>query len=205
MPGTLWKMIEAPESIPRYLGSKDRCLYAMDYTAGGGFQASPANSQIFNLKKAPALRDTDTLQWSYKLQAIRSFARDLLQVFDEGSRYAIAAIPTSKSTDDAEYDSRLDDVISRVKSHRPDDIIVMNPLVCAKSHKPKHLTGREMTPDEVYSHLGWRGFAKPPSSIILIDDVITHGAHFAACKRMIQENHPHTNVRGVFWAKTILS
>ena len=43
----------------------------------------------------------------------------------------------------------------------------------------------------------------PHTHIVLIDDVITSGAHFAACKRKIRTNYPNMDIVGVFWAKSI--
>jgi predicted amidophosphoribosyltransferase len=41
------------------------------------------------------------------------------------------------------------------------------------------------------------------TSIIVVDDVLTSGAHFKAAKRMIQEKIPGAFVIGLFWARAV--
>jgi len=44
---------------------------------------------------------------------------------------------------------------------------------------------------------------KEGSLIVLLDDVLTSGAHFTAARRRILEVFPDATVIGIFWAKAI--
>lgn len=41
------------------------------------------------------------------------------------------------------------------------------------------------------------------ATIIILDDVITSGASYKACKKIIHEHYPNLEVYGVFWAVTV--
>ena len=45
MASSFWKQIDIVENPPVFLENGDPCLYARDYTSGGGWQASEANAQ----------------------------------------------------------------------------------------------------------------------------------------------------------------
>ena len=38
---------------------------------------------------------------------------------------------------------------------------------------------------------------------LLVDDVLTTGAHFRACKEVLQNEYPQMIVIGVFWSKQL--
>jgi hypothetical protein len=192
----LWRKIERPETIPVRLEAADECYYAREYVSAGGWKASEANSLITNLKK-PRERQGQP-DWRYKIQAIRQFANELTQLVKEG---VLGAIPCSKCRDDPAYDPRLDEVLRTLQKLNP-KIIVERPIEIAVSHRPVH-TGGERGVEAFYEFLRWRGLREPTEELILVDDVITTGAHFKACQRLILEHHPGMKVYGVFWAKVI--
>jgi predicted amidophosphoribosyltransferase len=56
----------------------------------------------------------------------------------------------------------------------------------------------------IYSSLRWVGFrGEAPSQVVLIDDVLTSGTSYRACKRLIREHHPNMDVIGLFWTRCI--
>ena len=55
-----------------YLDESDECYFFGEYTAGGGYQFSPTNQLIFNLKKGVERRNQP--EWRYKEQAIHAVA-----------------------------------------------------------------------------------------------------------------------------------
>jgi len=199
-PGWKWRKMEPPD-LPAFIRIDDECYHARERLSKGGFKASETNQLIDNLKKDPSTRGTP--QWKWKQKAIRQFASELADVFNETQQYLVSAIPTSTVKSDPTYDSRLDDALSLLVRARP-LITIDCPLQFLASHTPQHRRDDRMSPQEIYELLEWTGFAAPPGSlIVLIDDVITCGAHFKACKRMILDHHPTLRVIGAFWAKTI--
>lgn len=92
-----------------------------------------------------------------------------------------------------------------VKNAHPN--VDVRPLLYQKQDRdPQHTTGRRAEPDEIYKLLGLDErylTLVPKRNIILLDDVITRGASFAAAKRLLQERIEYSRVFGIFLAKTV--
>jgi hypothetical protein len=194
-----WKKIDADQSIPIYLTADDQCYYARDYIAQGSWTASPGNNLIKNFKKDVSRRNKP--EWRYKLEAIDRFARDLRVLILDG--VTVAAIPSSKARSDPEYDSRMEDMLMVLKLLHP-TLRIVEPFLAKTTLQAAHLGGPR-TPELIYRNLEWVELGEPieTKQIVLIDDVITTGAHFKACQRLLQENVARIEVFGVFWAKTV--
>jgi predicted amidophosphoribosyltransferase len=195
--GALWKRLDVSQDIPVFIRQEDEVYYAREYISKGGCKASEANQLIMNFKK-PVMRRGQR-DWYYKEQAIDRFARELAAAVKENT--VIAAIPSSKCQTDPEYDSRLDDTLAAARRYKP-SLIIERPIVVKATSVAVH-AGGSRRPDEVYSHLVWNGFSREVTQVLLVDDVLTTGSHFRACKRIISEHCPNTKVAGVFWAKTV--
>lgn len=195
----LWKKIERVglENFPYYLEEGDKCYYARDYIAEGGYSASEANDLISNFKK-PVDRKGLT-EWQYKVQAINKFAIELRPLLNENM--IVTSIPSSKSKRDPEYDSRLEDVLTEAQRLKP-DIVVEYPIALKRTTLAAHHGGTR-NPEEIYQSLKWKGLNARKRVIVLVDDVITSGAHFKACQRLIKENKPRISIIGIFWARTV--
>jgi hypothetical protein len=192
----LWRKIEHPEVVPVRLRPGDECYYAREYVSHGNWDASEANQLIRNFKKTNDRRGRP--EWRYKTQAIHQFATELAQIVNYG---ILCAIPSSKRRDDPLYDSRLDDVLSKLRKMNP-EVTVERPFEVMESHEAAHAGGAR-SEESFYGMMEWKGFQQAPEDVVLIDDVITTGAHFKACQRMIREYHPAAKVYGIFWAKVI--
>lgn len=198
MAGNLWKKIDAVEDFPVYLRrDQDECFYARDYISHGGYTASEANSLISNLKKAPSTRGT--LQWKHKIRAAHKFASEIVSVLPDGA--TITFIPTSKTPDDPEYDPRFDMVAENLRDLNP-TIRVDTPIGRQRSVPAAHRSWETRKIECVYQSLAWQGFVIVPKFVVLVDDVITCGTSFRACKQLILEHHETMMVYGLFWAKT---
>ncbi|MDI1336123.1 MAG: hypothetical protein PSU94_08080 [Lacunisphaera sp.] len=193
----LWKKLEIVENPPVYIGADDECYYARDYIARGSYKDSEANQLISNFKRHPKFRASPA--WRYKLAAIDRFARELAAAVTKN--VAIAGIPSSKLADHPEYDSRLVDVLQTLAGLRP-DLTVESPFGCKESTVAAHLGGSRSV-DEINANLVWRGLSPGCRVLILVDDVLTSGAHFKACKRLVATHAPGVRVAGVFWARTV--
>ncbi len=193
----LWKKLEVVENPPAFIGADDVCYYARDYIARGGYSASEANQHISNFKKPPHLKGT--AQWRYKLEAIDLFATEVAAALVHG--VSVATIPTSKRTDDPEYDSRMTDMTDLLKAKRPDLTIEM-PFACEASTTPAHHGGSRNI-DALAANLRWLGLSSGCATLVIIDDVLTTGAHYQACRRLVAQHAPHVNVAGLFWARTV--
>ena len=190
---------EALEHPPYYIDpAEDLCYFAREYVSGGGWQASPTNQLISNFKKSPDKRGTR--EWAYKEEAVSQFARELSEVLPQ--RCCAGFIPCSKRKDDPHYDDRLDLTLAQLKVLRA-DLTTVEPLGMRESMEAYHVSGQRRHPNQIYEKLEWKGLPEDLDHVILIDDVLTSGAHFKACKRLIKEHHPNLEVVGVFWARAI--
>ena len=197
----LWSKLDrkSHEEFPVYLDDTDDCYYAREYIAGGGFQASEANRLISNFKKGVERRDKE-YEWRHRVRAVNQFALELRLLLPKNS--TVASIPSSKYLSDPEYDNRFEDMFSALKQLRP-DIKIETPLSAISSIVPSHHGGTRH-PDKILKNLSWNGFQRGvPRHIILVDDVITSGGHFKACKDLIEENCPEICVLGIFWARRV--
>lgn len=199
----MWKKMDAVEAPPWHLLPEDLqvCYFARDYVSHGGFKASEANGLITNLKKPISTRGTN--QWYYKEQAITKFATELADWLGSGDdEFHIAQIPSSKRRDDPEYDPRLDMVLQRFCVRCPKAKFA-NPIDRKVTKQAAHVSDSRPSIEQIQESLEWKGLQTPPDAILLIDDVITTGASFRACKRLFAENAPGVQVFGIFWARTV--
>jgi hypothetical protein len=194
----LWKKIDVVEKSPFFLEATDDCYYARDYISSAGFGSSETNQLISNFKKPVTAKGTN--QWPYKQTAIKKFAKELLEILPDGA--VIASIPSSKCKTDEEFDSRIIDALAIVARAKA-SIVLVEPIVTLATTQAAHLGGTR-NPQAIYTNFKWiGGLPANASHIIFVDDVITTGSHFKACKRMVLENHPGIKVIGVNWARTV--
>ena len=182
---------------PRWLEPGDYCYFAREYTPGAGFTESETNDLIVNIKK-PVDRKGKR-EWCWKEDAIKRFAKELSQLLD--GNYTVTCVPSSKAKNDPLYDSRIEDTLHLLRQNNP-KICIEYPIVRTKSVLAKH-KGGVRDPNIECNSLEWVGFQKDHSQIIIVDDVITSGAGFKTCQRIILENISSMQVIGVFWARSI--
>jgi hypothetical protein len=194
----VWKKIDVDQSPPVFLEPSDICYYAREYIAKGGFSASQTNQLINNFKKSVDRKGKP--EWKYKTQAVRQFAEELSSALNDGA--IVAPVPSSKCKSDPQYDSRLVDCLRALVRQRP-NITAVEALVGKTTLQAVHLGGVR-SPSIIYQNLDWAGgLPNGARHLILVDDVLTTGAHFKACQRLVLEKHPDLKVIGAFWAKTV--
>jgi len=196
-----WKILEVVENPPLHIRPQlDECVYAREYTARGSYRASEANNLISNFKIEPRYRNTP--RWRHKEAAIQQFADELAAgITRQIPHLVIAPIPTSTVRSDPGYDHRLEGMLATFGRLRP-DIPVARPLAVRSSVTASHLGGgRDI--QAIADNLDWSGIGVQCETLILVDDVLTTGAHFRACKQKVHEHHPGLRVVGFFWARTI--
>lgn len=195
---SLWKKIDLLEVRPFCLQEGDDCYYAREFVARGGFGASHTNDLIVNFKKAPRYRGTSA--WKYKVDAARRFATELSSALPDD--ISISIIPASKVATDPEYDPRMDMMLEHLCGIRP-DVHVQSPFRVRSSSTAVH-HGGDRRIATITDNLVWNGFSgNRPDGLVLVDDVITSGAHFKACQRIIERHHSTVSIAGLFWARTI--
>lgn len=160
-------------------------------------------SLIKNLKIKPSELKQNPARRRYKESAIDLFAMDLGRLLSQSpNRLAIVPAVTSRRKDDADYDDRLVKVCSLASASLPNvdcwDIFDLVASVPSASGE-----GGTRNPNAIASNIliAQRFDADRYDHVLLIDDVITTGAHFKACQKIIYSAFGK-KAFGVFWART---
>lgn len=204
-----WTFIDKAGRSGLLLDDGDSCYYYLIRTAGG-YSASEANSRIANFKKEPERFRDNCIVWGYKVREIDRFADDIAafliygNISDIVSLFGDAAIvpmPTSKPKSHPHYDDRLAQLCKLVSEKVP-DVFFEDPFDMREAVTPSHKHGIR---DVVYlkERILFNCMNSAPNVVILVDDVLTTGAHFVACKEIIEEHNPGTITIGLFLARHI--
>lgn len=184
-----------------YLSPQDECYYFYDYTAGEGYAHSPGNSLISNLKKPVERRGR--VEYRFKEQAIRTSAQILHSAFLQApaimAMTTLVPVPPSRERGDPGYDDRVMQIVSQAVQGVQAE--VMELVTQQGSYAASHLqgSGGRMKPDQLRSL--YRVIGAPRPVVILVDDVLTTGSHFVACRDVILAAYPTTRVIGFFVAR----
>jgi len=194
--------MNAMENPPVWLDENDFCLYAREYTPNAGYQESQTNDLILNFKKSVERRGKR--EWQYKEEAIHRFASEL-SVIIGNEEFIVAPIPCSMCSNDPLYDPRLDQTLSLLKSQYNNQLEIIHPIIRKETVPAKHASTGRRNPSLDLQSLEWVGSEaeETPELIVLIDDVITTGSTFKACKTLIQSNIQNCKVAGIFWARSV--
>jgi predicted amidophosphoribosyltransferase len=186
-----------------YLSDKDKCYYFMLYYSKQGFDYSDENSLIFNLKKPMKLKDKP--HFHYKESAIKKIAKivesGFINAIGNIDECTIIPIPPSKTKDHEHYDDRVLKILELATKDKEVDIREI--LMCKESVDASHETENRPSIAELEENLLIdRSVSKNVKPIIvLFDDVLTTGAHFIACKNVLQARYPDAKIVGVFVAR----
>lgn len=186
-----------------HLAATDQCYFLREYTSGRGFTHSETNRLILNLKKPPDR--TGLPEWRYKEQAIQQVAREFRASLNLARLHTVTFVPMppSKSKDDPLYDDRMLRVLHALNVDGQLDIREL--LLLRASTEAAHATMTRPSIDDLIANLTIaEDAAHPvPSTIALVDDVLTTGAHFVAAKRVLTTRFPGVLVRGLFVARRV--
>ena len=200
--GKLTKFDESTRQGHSYLRADDDCFYLIEYTAGKGFDHSDANGFISNFKKKPSVKGT--YQWRHKLTAIRAAAETLLRELPASwlKKSTFVPIPPSKSKEDPEYDDRMTQVLLKLGASDVRELIYQS-----KSMKETHVSSDRHSIDELVANYRIdEDHATPePAHIVIVDDMMTAGAHYRAMHRILKKRFPNVHISGVFLARRIFA
>lgn len=188
-----------------YLEDEHECFFFHEYTARKGYAHSDGNQLVHNLKKSVLLKGQP--QYRYKGQAINTCASMLRAAFEKSAWVfadaTFAPIPPSKAPTHPEYDDRMLQVVSRACDGKGADAREL--LRQDQSYDASHTRadGERKKPYELEEMYELQG-PPPKSTVILIDDVLTTGAHFVAVRNVILETYPDRRILGMFIARRVL-
>jgi hypothetical protein len=184
-----------------FLTAEDHCFFLREYTAGAGFDHGETNSIISNLKKKVDRRGKP--EWRYKEAAIQQAGEELRDALTEHllRQFTVVPMPPSKSKTNAMYDDRVLRIVRVMTDGLGCDV---RELVVQPNDMPAaHETDVRPRPEDWYTAyaIDEALAAPPPTNVLVIDDVLTAGAHFVGLKRRLVERFPGVTIFGVFYAR----
>lgn len=204
-----WTQVDRVACVDRtYITPDDQCFYYLQRDSLG-YSAGPradANSLIINFKKKPEVIRSDERQAHYKQQAIEFFTSAVLDFFQQNAKLLddcevfLVPIPTSKPRGDADYDNRMDELCRIVgDSLSWVDYAPILDTRCDLGAAHEGNISRE--PECIKQNMVFSDRNpdfRIPNVIFFIDDVLTTGAHYAACRDMINSAYPGVPIFGLF-------
>lgn len=189
----------------QWLEQNDQCWYYGEYTSGGGWGASETNRQILNLKKGPASSSNELY---YKGLAVNYWGDSLARLITLEKTIGTCTfvpMPGSKPPGHPEYDDRMGNVLRRMAASFP-GVDVRSLLMQGGERPAQHAGGGRQSPADICLTLAVDSSTMPPPlapTLLVVDDVITMGASFAAAKRLLKDLPNVSEVCGIFLAKTV--
>ncbi len=191
-----------------YLAEEDQCLYFGEYTPSGdsgkpAWSLSKANQLLANLKKCPCTKDS--AEWGHKLRAINYVGKLISQNLKQEhlDRLTFVPAPPSTSPNDPHHDQRMLQVAKVIRKDvdaRPilETIETRVPMSRSTSFRSPQLIKASMRVNEEVVAL--RQVAK---ALIVLDDMITTGTTFVACKELLKERFGDVQVYGIFIVRRV--
>lgn len=184
-------------------------IYGRIYTPRAGYNYSDTNNLINNFKKSPKASSPEL---HYKKKAIEQFASELailatiLLVENYKAGLAIVPMPPSKIRSHPEYDDRVEQVARMIANRLKEQATYFPVLLGSTDRDAAHLSGSTRDPEVIYRCMTIDESIAiqydEKRHLVVIDDVLTSGAHFAAAYRHLHQRFPEARITGVFWAKS---
>ena len=179
------------------------CRYLGAYTAGKGAAYSATNRLILDFKMPVSRSGRRDLP--LKEKAIAGAAAALGRALDPSllDRAVFVPVPPSKARDDDGYDDRLVRMLRAVRPQRPLDVREL--IVQARSVEPTHLRSARLRASDIEELYRIDEAVQGPETglVVVVDDLLTSGAHFRAAQRTLSRHFPDIDVVGLFLARRV--
>lgn len=187
-----------------HLQPEDDCWYLGEYTSGKGFAFSEINQLILNFKKSVDKQGTS--EYQYKLAAIEEITQTLKDTLrpnagEAGSVYV--PIPPSKASRHPLYDDRVYEALQGTDLR----LDIRKLIVQTESTAASHFSQARPSPSDLFRRyeIDTQLSSPTPERIVVVDDVVTTGAHFKAAQTLLAVEFPGVPVSGLFIARRALS
>lgn len=186
------------------LEAGDTCYYLFEYTSGRDYTFSTTNNLISNLKKPPT---ASAAQRRYKAGAIAKCANDLKSALNEEwlKVATVVPIPGSKAADHPDFDNRMERVGRLIHPQLSVRNLVLQSQTTISAHEAAAAGARRLSVDELVQlyRIDENQTDPPPTTIGVLDDVLTAGAHFRAMKIVLNRRFPGVPIVGLFVARRV--
>lgn len=199
-----WSLITQIDSGNHRCLSLDDCCYYYKIKERSG-DYSDVSSIIFNFKKKPneCIERYDLR--NYKEKAIQTITNDLISLFADISsndnKYLLVPAITSIPRSSLLFDNRLEKVCENV-AKKLSFVDTFNLLDIKQNIQKAHYGGSRDI-EKIYSNIAIDNSFDISNydNVYIFDDVITTGAHFKACQKIIKETF-NIVCDGIFWARS---
>jgi len=206
IPKKLWRIDDSTVGEHFSLTDSDRCYYIWEYTARKGYDFSPANQLVFNLKIKPSAIAKTPARNRHKMESIAHAGNALRTLITREfveTRATFVPIPCSKAANDPDYDDRLPRVLAHAFQGWNADVREM--LRLTQSTPADHESVDRLTFDGL---LRITELTKPVKAalrpvIVIVDDVLNSGKHFKVAQSLIKARCSNAEIRGVFLARCV--
>lgn len=201
MPLRFTKIDDLKRGDHSYLTPDDECFFLREYTPRAGFGHSSTNDLIQNFKKSIDRKSLP--EWKWKEWAVTKIAAEFRDAMGEAwiSKWTLVPVPPSRIKSDAGYDDRLVWMLRELTKGISSDVREL--IVQTRNMKPAHSVTLRPTPERIARNYAIdESIATPePKALAIIDDILTAGAHFKACKVVLANRFPAARIIGVFVAR----
>lgn len=171
-----------------------------------GFDKSHDNDVMYDFKHDPLKFLPGSAPLKYKMKAIEECAGHLASFLEanegtfKGLDVLLVPMPTSIPRRSASFDNRIDLACEKA-SQRVAWVRVCKALDVSAELAAAHLGGTRdvgVLSDRITCSV--IAPSAVPTFAILVDDVLTTGAHYAACKRVMGRVNPRVGIMGLFFS-----
>ena len=188
-----------------HLRESDVCYYIGEYTSHEDYAYSRTNQLIHNLKKSMDRRGRS--EWRYKARAIEEAARAFQSAIPDEllDQLTFVPIPPSKSKAHSLYDDRITRMLHLVRPQASLDLREL--IIQAESTEAAHAIDSRPSPETIEANyrLDTSLIEPKPKALVLVDDILTTGAHFRAAKTVLERRFPSMPIMGMFIARRVFS
>ncbi|MDX0113414.1 hypothetical protein GOC07_14220 [Sinorhizobium meliloti] len=183
--------------------ASDTCYYLFEYTSRKRYDFSATNNLISNLKKKPSTAGSPA--YKYKGRAIRECVASLQQVLNQDwlNTGTLVPIPCSKALGHPDYDDRIEQICRGIRPGADVRKLVVQTQSTAASHEVED--GNRLTVEDLLAvYQIDEAVANPtPTSIAIVDDVLTAGTHYRAMHTVLSQRFPTAAIYGIFIARRV--
>lgn len=144
--------------------------------------------------------------WRYKHAAISAAAKAFLAVLNKEAmdQYTFVPIPPSKARNDPGYDDRMTQILRQIRPSQRLDVREL--IIQETSTVASHVSAVRQSPDQIEAlyRLDQELVPPNPRAFVVVDDMLTTGAHFKAAKSVLAQRFPGKAIFGLFVARRAL-
>lgn len=207
IPTTLLQIDETTVGQHFLLRPTDICYHIWEYTRRGGFNASPTNNLISNLKKKPTKLAGNPREAPWKERAVTYCAQATQSLINRAwidGYGTMIPVPCSKIAGHPDHDDRLLRVLRLAFQGSAADIrpLLTQTISTTADHETSERQRFEQLLavtriDEALIGVGVR------QQIMVFDDVLNSGKHFKVAQQLLAQRFPGTPIIGMFLARCL--